>query len=33
MELELPQLLASDVPLNKQVKLTQMLTKCQVDLM
>ena len=33
MELELPQLLASDVPSNKQVNLIQMLTKCQVHLM
>ena len=33
MELELLQLVAPDVPSNKQVKLTQMLTKCQVDLM
>ena len=33
MELELPQLLAPDLPSNEQVNLTQMLTKCQVDLM
>ena len=33
MELELPQLLAPDVPSNKQVNMTQMLTKCHVDLM
>ena len=33
MELELLQLLAPDVPSNKEVNLTQMLTKCQVNLM
>ena len=33
MELELLQLLAPDLPLNKQVNLTQTLTKCQADLM
>ena len=33
MELELPWLLVPDVPSNKQVNLTQMLTKCQVDLL
>ena len=31
--LELPWLLASDIPSHKQVNLTQMLTKCQVDVM
>ena len=33
MELELLLLLAPDLPLNKQVNLTQRLTKCQADLM
>ena len=33
MEVELPWLLAPDVPSNKQVSLTQMLTKCHIDLM
>ena len=33
MKLELLQLLAPDVPSNKQVNLPQMVTKCQVDLM
>ena len=31
MELELPQLLAPVLPANKQVNLTQRLTKCQAD--
>ena len=31
--LELPWLLPLDVPSHKQVNLTQMLTKCQVDVM
>ena len=30
MELELPWLLAPDLPLNKQVNLTKRLTKCQL---
>ena len=33
MELELLQLLAPELPLNKQVSLTQQLIKCQADLM
>ena len=33
MELELPQLLAPDLPMYKQVNLIQMLTKCEADLM
>ena len=33
MELELPWLLAPDLPSNKQVNLTHRLTKCQADLM
>ena len=33
MQLELLQLLTPDVPSHKHVNLTQMLTKCQLDLM